>query len=510
MRPTFLVLLFALASSSAAAAAVDVAIAQGPLSGGREDGIAYFKDIPYAAAPVGRLRWQPPGPAPHWELTRPARAFGPVCPQNRRPSLFNPKLPQSEDCLSLNVWTPDVNAKLPVMVWIHGGAFIEGSSALPIYDGTELAQHGVVVVSLNYRLGVLGFFHHPALGAESGAGSGNFGLLDQIAALEWVKDNIANFGGDPAKVTIFGESAGGISVNDLVAAPLARGLFIRAISESGLGLLPVRSAGDAQKAAMAFAVDEGIDGSGAAALARLRALSVEDILRKQGGMNGETAVQPYVDGAVIPEDVSVAFAKADVAKVDYMAGSNSDEATLASAIGTDLAKGPAKFGPLLPKVRAIYDAGGAISEAQFERELFNDALFAAGAHGLAVFEAKMGANAYVYRFDYLADSYRGKQPGVGHGGEIPYVFGLKGLGLIADAASEKDKRMIALTQAYWTNFAKTGDPNGAGLPQWPQVTPGDGETLVFDDTTKAVDHFRQGQLGLFDDVWSRRTGLSVP
>ena len=509
MRLTFLVLLLALASSRAAAA-VDVTIAQGPLSGGREDGIAYFKDIPYAAPPVGRLRWRPPGPAPHWELTRPARAFGPVCPQNRRPSLFNPKLPQSEDCLSLNVWTPDAKAKLPVMVWIHGGGFIEGSSALPIYDGTELAQHGVVVVSLNYRLGVLGFFHHPALDSEAGFGSADFGLLDQIAALEWVRDNIASFGGDPAKVTIFGESAGGISVNDLVASPLARGLFIRAISESGLGLLAVRSAADAQKAATAFAAAAGIDGGDAKALDKLRGLSVSEILRREGGMNAETAVQPYVDGKVIPQDVSVAFAKGDVAKVDYLAGSNSNEATLASAIGTDLSKGPAKFGPLLPKVRAIYDASGPISEEQFERELFDDALFASGAHGLAVFEAKMGANAYVYRFDYLADTYRGKRPGVGHGGEIPYVFGLKGLGIMGDVATANDRKMIALVQSYWTNFAKTGNPNAADLPPWPKLSPGDGETLVFDDTTKAVDHFRAGQLAVFDDVWSRRTGLGAP
>jgi len=495
-----------------AMAAVELRITQGPLSGGSEEGAALFTDIPYAAAPIGKLRWQAPAPALHWELTRPARAFGPVCPQNRRGSFFMPNLAQSEDCLSLNVWTPQANpaAKLAVMVWIHGGAFVEGGAAQPIYDGFELAQHGVVVVSLNYRLGVLGFFHHPALAASADAGSGNFGLLDQIAALKWVRDNIAAFGGDPAKVTIFGESAGGISVNDLVASPLARGLFIRAISESGLGLQPVRSAADAEKAALAFADESGIEGRDADALARLRALPVADILRRQEGMNRETAVQPYIDGSVIPEDISIAFARGDAAKIDYLAGSNSNEASLASAIGSDLATGPARFGPLLPKVRAIYDANGVLSEEQFERELFNDALFGAGAYGLAAFEARHDGEAYVYHFAYLADTYRGKVPGVGHGGEIPYVFGLKGLGVLGNAASEKDRRVIALVQSYWTNFAKTGDPNAAGLPLWPRLTPGGGETLVFDDTTKAVDHFRMGQIGVMKDVWSRRTGLSAP
>jgi para-nitrobenzyl esterase len=222
-------------------------IAQGALSGTSEGTISEFKGIPFAAPPVGALRWRAPQPASGWQGTRDASAFGPICPQPNLPGRL--VLPQSEDCLSLNVWTPNSapGAKLPVMVWIYGGSFVSGGSAFPIYDGVELAQHGVVVVTLNYRLGWLGFFNHPALAAANPGESGNFGLLDQIAALQWVQKNIAAFGGDPANVTIFGESAGGMSVNDLTVSPAARGLFAKAISESGLGLWTIGTAAKARQ-----------------------------------------------------------------------------------------------------------------------------------------------------------------------------------------------------------------------------------------------------------------------
>lgn len=486
------------------AASADVTTSQGTLHGDETDGIQSFKNIPFAAAPVGAMRWHAPGPAPSWQGIRRAVNYGPICPQNRRPSIFMPKLPQSEDCLSLNVWTPDAKAKLPVMVWIYGGGFLEGGSAVPLYDATDLAKHGVVVVTLNYRLGVLGFFNHPALKGEGE--SGNFGLLDQIAALKWVQQNIAAFGGDPAKVTIFGESAGGVSVNDLVASPLARGLFIRAISESGLGLLPVPSAAEAQKGSIDFATRMGTADADAA---RLRNWNVADILKRQGDLRTEGHVQPFIDGEVIPDDVSALFAKGDIAKVDYIAGSNSNEASLAPALGMDLVQGLSKFGDALPKVRAIYEAEGKLSDEEFGRQAFSDSLFTSGAQGLAGFVSKAGGTARVYHFAYVADSYKGKVAGVSHGGELVYVFGLRGLGFLASRATDKDKRVIALTQDYWTNFAKTGDPNGAGLPSWPIFTPSDRQTLVFDEETKAKGDFRRAQVGVMEFGWSKRTGLSA-
>lgn len=495
------------------ASALALKIAQGSLDGDTTDGIASFKDIPYAAPPVAALRWRAPQQAASWQGTRDATRFGPICPQNQHPGFFNPKLPENEDCLSLNVWTPkaEPGAKLPVMVWIYGGGFLNGSSALPLYDGTDLAKHGVIVVSLNYRLGVLGFFNHPALASEhlDDAG-GNFGLLDQIAALKWVQQNIASFGGDPAKVTIFGESAGGVSVNDLVASPMARGLFARAISESGLGLLPVPTAAEEAKDSTDFAAKLKVNGDGADALAALRKLKVADILKQQGDLATEGHVQPFIDGKVIPEDVSVLFAKGQIAKVDYIAGSNSNEASLAPTLGLDPVKGLSKFGDQLAKVRAIYETDGHLSDEEFGRQTFNDALFTSGAQDFAAFAAKAGGTAHVYHFAYVADTFKGKVLGVSHGGEIVYVFGLRGLGLLGSRASDKDRAVIAMTQDYWTNFAKTGDPNGVGLPSWPAATPASRQTLVIDDETKAVADFRRRQVGVMEIGWAMRTGLTAP
>jgi para-nitrobenzyl esterase len=512
MRRIVLALLVAVfAATPALARGIALRIDQGILNGETEDDVQVFKDIPFAAPPVGELRWREPQPAPGWNSGRDATAFGPICPQN--PTQYTKGLPQSEDCLTLNVWSPNTTsaAKLPVMVWIYGGGFLNGGAAMPLYDGTDLAQHGVVVVSFNYRLGHLGFFAHPAVLDENrDRASGNFGLLDQIAALKWVKDNIAAFGGDPANVTIFGESAGGVSVNDLIASPLARGLFARAISESGLGLNEVPSRPNAEKVSVDFATKSGITGNDAAALAKLRALKVEDILRNQGTLAGEGRIGPFVDGKVIPADVSVLYAKGEIARVAYIAGSNSNEASLAPALGSDPEKGLSVFGDQLPRVRAIYEANGPLTTAEFARQVFGDGLFTSAAQALAGFVAKTGEQARVYHFAYVADHYKGKVPGVIHGGEIAYVFGLRGLGLIGKFASDKDRSIVAQTQAYWTNFAKTGDPNGPGLPAWPAFSSSSRETLVIDDTTRAVADFRKGQVGVMTARWGMRVGMTAP
>jgi para-nitrobenzyl esterase len=513
--------LFALAVTLACLTAVpawaqpQARIAQGALSGTSEGTISEFKGIPFAAPPVGPLRWRAPQTAPGWEGARDASAFGPICPQPNLPGRL--KLPQSEDCLTLNVWTPNAapGAKLPVMVWIYGGSFVTGGSAFPIYDGVELAQHGVVVVTLNYRLGWLGSFNHPALAAaNSGEPAGNFGLLDQIAALQWVQKNIGAFGGDPANVTIFGESAGGMSVNDLVVSPLARGLFAKAISESGLGLWTIGTSAQAQQNAVTFAALESADGASADALAKLRALSMEQILADQKKMSVQSS--PYVDGTVLPDQPAALFAQGRIAHVPYLAGSNSDEATLMTAIhmtNDDMTK---PFGDALPGVRKVYEADGKLSDDQFARQIFADALFASGAQGLASFETKLGEPGYVYHFDYVFDALRLFSSGVGHGGEIPYVFGFTGLSNDPNFAAkmkyatDKDKSIAAMMEGYWTNFAKTGNPNGAGLPQWESSSAAAPETLVVNDETKSVAGFRKPQLTIIYAGWSKRTGLPVP
>jgi para-nitrobenzyl esterase len=518
MRRILLALAIAcFASGAQSADTPTIKIAQGTLAGTSEDAVAVFKGIPFAAPPVGDLRWRAPQPGAGWSGTRDASQFGPICPQPARfgmPSDFT----KSEDCLTLNVWSGETGAaaKRPVMVWIYGGAFVGGGSAYPIYDGTDLAKRGVVVVSINYRLGYLGFFAHPALARENpNDATANFGLMDQIAALKWVQANIAQFGGDPSNVTIFGESAGGMSVNDLVASPAARGLFAKAIAESGLGLLPATTLARAQSVATDFATRIGASGDDTAVLAKLRGLSVDQIIADQSA-NAKT-LEPIVDGKILPEDVSTAYAKGDIAKVPYLAGSNSNEATLMRAIGTSgdgMIKG---LGDKAAEVRAVYEQNGKLSDEAFAQQLFTDRLFAAGAQGLAGFVANGGEPAHVYQFAYVADGMRQLgQTGVGHGGEIVYVFGFRGLAhdprlsRFVGAITDKDRAISNTIQTYWTNFAKTGEPNGGGTPQWPAYTPANPQLLLVDDTTKAIPEFRKPQIALTYRLWSARTGIPAP
>lgn len=517
-------LAFALAwlVTPAVAAAPEAHIAQGALTGTVDSGVAVFKGIPFAAPPLGAMRWRPPQEPAAWQGTRDATGFGAICPQPPRApddSRGREKLPQSEDCLTLNVWTPNAasGAKLPVMVWIYGGGFREGGSASPLYDGTELAQHGVVVVTFNYRLGWLGFLDLPALSAENpNEPVGNYGLLDQIAALQWVQKNIAQFGGDPANVTIFGESAGGMSVNDMMVSPLARGLFHRAISESGLGLIATPTAEAAQKAAGDFATQHGAGGeTGAAQLKDLRSLSAYAIVHKEPKIDA-AAISPMVDGKVLSDQVAKSFAEGKIAKADYIAGSNSNEATLMRYIGMDSESLLKPLGDYVGMVRKVYESDGKLDDDEFVDQLFDDGLFASGAQGFAHFVAKAGGNARVYYFGYIADALKLSWKGVPHGGELVYVWGLHGLAndpdtaRIAAAASDSDKRVIALMQSYWTNFAKSGDPNGAGLPAWPLSTSGAPQTLVIDEETKAVAGYRASQLAVIYAGWSRRTNLTPP
>jgi para-nitrobenzyl esterase len=500
-------------ATPALAARPAVTIEQGALAGTTEDDAAVFKGIPFAAPPVGRLRWRAPQAAPTWPGTRDAGDFGSICPQARSKGIFSESRPQSEDCLTINVWTPHLRpaAKLPVMVWIYGGAFQQGSSANNFTDGTDLARHGVIFVSFNYRLGVLGFFAHHGLEAENpDEPIGNYALMDQIAALRWVQKNITAFGGDPGNVTIFGGSAGGMSVNNLMASPMARGLFAKAISESGLGLEAMVPLVQAEAAGKALADRMGATGDDKDVIAKLRSLSTDDILADQAKNSPLGHFAPFVDGKVITEEVSLSFAKGEIAKVPYIAGSTSDEASLAPVIGVKPESLLTLFGDQLPTVRAIYEQNRKLTDQEFARQVFNDAYFASGVQALVGFVANTGAPARAYQFAYVANAFRGKVVGVGHGGEGIFVFGLRDFDVLGVETTDQDRAIIAMMQDYWTNFAKTGDPNGANLPTWPDFTTASQQTLVVDDKIDTVLDFRRAQEGVMIDAWKKRVALPAP
>jgi len=515
MRRFILAIAAVLLAAPALADPPAVQIAQGALAGDVEDGIAVFRGIPYAAPPTGALRWRAPQPAANWSGIRNARAFGAICPQIAGPRTSG--LKQSEDCLTLNVWSPDAreSAKLPVMVWIYGGSFRTGGSAMHIYDGTDLAKRGVVIVTLNYRLGPLGFMDLSALGQNiPGEPAANYGLMDQLAALKWVQTNIARFGGDPSNVTIFGESAGGVSVNVLMASPASRGLFAKAISESGLGLIATKTKAEGQATAASFAAHH--NANGASTLATLRALPVKDILndeKRDGIFNG---FGPYVDGTVIPDQVSVLFAKGEIAKIPYLTGWNSNEASLMPSLGDTTASVLAQLGEHGDRIRALYEQKGKLSDDDFAALLFDDDVFGAGAQGLAGFVAAAGQPSYVYHFAYVAEGFRSRFKGVDHAGEIPYVFGTRGLDLpftvtlLTGGITDNDQKVIAQVQSYWTNFAKTGNPDGAGLSAWPSFKPGRTTLVIDNDGAAAQAGFRQDEIALGLARWRMRTGLALP
>jgi para-nitrobenzyl esterase len=470
--------LAAAALAGAAQAADTVKVAQGTLHGATVGQVSSFKGIPFAKPPVGDLRWKPPQAPANWTGVREATKFGPVCMQMGR-ARSGGTADQSEDCLFLNVWTPasaKPGAKLPVMVWIHGGAFIQGAGSSPIYDGTHFAEHGVVLVSVNYRLGRLGFFAHPALTAENPKGElGNYGLMDNIAALKWVKANAAAFGGDPENVTVFGESAGGILVNFLMASPEARGLFDKAISESGFGRnagIPIRGPAGrtGEKVGVTFAQSKGITGSGPDALKALRALSAEELSAPVSGLGDPGIPSPMIDGVVMTEGPAAAFAAGREAKVPYIAGGNSFEASLFPQAANDPEATLARAGPLKAKVLAAYggDPKAAAQDLTTETTVIEPDRYLARLH------TKNGQKAWVYYFSYVPAAQRASVHGLNHGGEIIYVFGnlrdkpVTMAGRTIPAATPEDHRISDAAIAYWVSFAKRSDPDSAGGPAWPR------------------------------------------
>jgi para-nitrobenzyl esterase len=482
-----------------------VATANGPVEGIVESGITVFRGIPYAVPPVGELRWREPQPAPQWEARLPARDFGPSCIQPAgamTETNAGGAGPQSEDCLTINVWTPGANpaAKRPVMVWIYGGAFIIGASRVPFYNGGAFAQRGAVVVSFNYRLGQLGFFNHPALEAERPDGPMNFGLLDQIAALNWVEQNIAAFGGDPDNVTIFGESAGGQSVLALMASPLARGLFDKAIAQSSYGLPEFTRT---QAISMGVTIADAVGLSGASAtLDDLRAVPAESFAQIKGPGTSTSPV-PIVGDAVLPEAILNTFEKGQEAPVPLIIGSNSDEATVAIAFGVNPATLVENMGRL-PNValRVLYPR--ATSQEQIGRELMRDMVFIAPAQRLASLHSKR-APTWRYFFSYVPSGMaQAWSNGVPHGGEIPFVFDTLDLASELDNnINDGDHAFAASVNAYWFEFARTGIPSSAGNPSWPNFDGRNDRLLELGQPIQVQTNFLRARLDLFSALYPR-------
>ncbi len=480
-----------------------VRVESGELQGVVDDGVASFKGIPFAAPPVGGLRWRPPQPAARWTGVRQAAEFGADCMQGRFGPTPPPGAPParvpSEDCLFLNVWRPasaTSAAKLPVMVWIHGGGFVGGSGASPNTSGTQFAKQGVLLVSVNYRLGRFGFFAFPALSRERPEETkGNYAYMDQIAALQWVKRNIAAFGGDPGNVLIFGFSAGGVSVHSLLASPMARGLFHKAIAESGgsrdsvLTARPMRADGvdphypvSAETIGINFARSMGITGTDQAALASLRALSAEDVLRGPPAQPGVSVpsyeTTPVLDGKLITETAETAYKARHQPRVPLLLGSNSADTAGNRIRATTKEDLFVRFGQWSAQAKAAYDPDGSTDLATLVSRANDDFGQAEPARFAANAFAASGSPVYFYRFSYVQTAMRERlRAGAPHGGEIGFVFDTLSAGR-GGAPTPEDQAVARMAHAYWVNFAKTGDPNGPGLPPWPRHD--SGKDLIFE------------------------------
>lgn len=460
-------------------------ISSGRITGKDLDDVQAWLGIPYAAPPVGKLRWAPPQPPASWQDVRAMDHYGNICMQPKIMAMREPT-PMSEDCLTLNVWAPKESREAAVMVWIHGGAFIEGSGALEVYSGTKLAQKGVVVVTINYRLGNFGFFAHPDLHGET-----NFGLRDQIAALHWVQRNIAAFGGDPRNVTIFGESAGGQSVNYLMISPEARGLFEHAIAESGGADSDPESLSDLEKEGVRLASElQAVD------LAALRAVPSETIQQAPG--RGAGGRGPVVDGKIVPESITDAFAAGKQAPVPFLLGANSFEASLMPLFNVTPEQVMAKASAMGDKVGQLYGD----DRQKAAQELFTDALFLAPARYLAAQMERVKQPAYLYFFSYLIEHHRPQTRGVPHGGEIPFVFG-NIPAILRPIVTSADRQFAETVSDAWVRLAKTGNPNGPGLPEWPAYTRSTDRLLELGSPIAVRQHFRAGRLDLVTAIIRR-------
>ena len=484
-----------------------VKTAQGKVHGKAiNDGkVRAFLGIPYAAPPVGDLRWRPPQPAANWKGQRDATSYGAHCMQVPFSDMSFQDAGMSENCLYLNVFTPaDArgSSKLPVMFWIHGGGYFSGSASEPRHNGDFLPGKGVVLVTINYRLGVFGFLATGELMQEGGGSAGNYGLMDMIAALQWVKGNIAKFGGDAENVTIFGESAGSFAVSALMASPMAQGLFTRAIGESGAALSD--GLGGKTVAQQVPAGDEWAQSLGAKSLAALRAIPAETILQASH-KSGAPRFSEIVDGKVLTEPVAATYAEGKQAHVPLLAGWNRDEGNMKAAKGMTVAQWQSQaatsFGNRAAEFLKLYPGTDDAQAARSSIDYSGDKSIAFGTWKWIEAQVKTG-EAPVYRYHLELPAPVSKfqlEEAAFHSDDIEYVFGTLDTRPGAVWRNE-DRKLSELMMDYWTNFARTGDPNGPGLPEWPRydktsaVMHLDRETHASPDTTRARYEFLLGEM----------------
>jgi para-nitrobenzyl esterase len=485
----------------------EVRTSSGIVRGLTDGAVSSFKGIPYAAPPIGEFRWRPPQPVTPWKEVRDATKDCASCPQRAWPGS---KETFSEDCLFLNVWAPATatkGSKLPVMVWIHGGGFTGGSGTGPGSAGDAFAKQGVILTTINYRLGRLGHFAHPALSKEHPEEyKGSYAYMDQIAALQWIQKNIAAFGGDPNNVTIFGFSAGGVSVHSLLTIPAAKGLFHKAISESGGGRdgvltgRPIRQenvdplyAVSAETIGVNYARKHKIDGTDADALAKLRSLSVEEIVDSGQETDSTTGARiysgPILDGKLVVETAESAYKAGRQARVPLIIGNCSAEIG-----GAFVTTAPSKealfslFGEHEAEAKAAFDPQGNKEFAEVLTKFNTDWVWGEPARLTARAFVANRAPAYMFQFGYVPGAMRERSRyGAGHGSEVSFVFNTLNARWGAPAeATPEEKELARIMNTYWTNFAKTGNPNGKGLPVWPLYDTQKEEILDIELDGKAV------------------------
>jgi para-nitrobenzyl esterase len=490
----------------------------GPVQGVRSAEVESFKGIPYAQPPVGKLRWRAPVAPARWQHVFKADHFGSDCMQFPFPGDAAPLgVTPAEDCLYLNVWRPAAGSTIPrpVLVWIYGGGFVNGGSSPAVYDGSAFARQGIVFVSFNYRLGRFGFFGHPALTAEAGAKGllGNYGYMDQIAALKWVQQNIGAFGGDPDQVTIMGESAGGASVHTLMASSLAKGLFRNAMVMSGGGrgfILGARRLSEdlpglpsAETVGMNFAASAGIKGRDANALRRLRALPAEQVVAGLNMSNmrspepsKETYSGPMVDGRIASLAPDAVYAQGISNAKSVMVGATGADIGFSS--GNTLDSIYARFGTRRSQAEAAYDPAHKQDVARLGHDVAMDNFMVEPARHVARLIAKSNRPAFLYRFSYVAESMRAEWPdGAPHATDIPFFFNTVAA-RYGDKLTPRDAAMAGLASTYVANFTKHGNPNWGAEPGWPAIRPDD--TGVFDFSLNAA-------AGWIDDPWKARLNL---
>ena len=506
-------LCLALGAVSTIAIAADtkpVKVTGGLIEGVADNGLRTFEGVPFAAPPVGDLRWRAPAPLKAWRGVKHTTAFAPECIQNqaRNASLGLQIMPISEDCLYLNVWTPAKSAKahLPVMVWIYGGGFAAGGTSLPMYDGAALARRGVVVVSLAYRLNAFGFLAHPELSAETkDHASGLYGIQDMIAGLKWTKANAAAFGGDPKNVTIFGQSAGGFAVSILAASPEAKGLFERVISESGGRFSPAKTSDEGGSGSVTLASGEA---HGQAFLSKLhvntiaeaRKLSPDTIMTEAAAQQGTFV--PVQGGRVMPEDAYLAYQQGRFNDVPVLIGSNSDEGAFGVKTATAaehedfIRKG---FGEKADALLKVYPNGPGDQTLHSARNIRRDTSFGWQTWAWARQQTEHGkAKVFMYYVTHRPPGTPDNQ-GATHGTELPYVFGHP-----AKTWTAEDMALSDTLAGYWVNFAKRGDPNGAGLPAWPAFSAATPQVMTLDTPPHPTPVPNMEQLKTLDDYYAWR------